>query len=278
MDRPLYLGTLTGTPCSSHPSATRFGGGLTAKVHAVARWLRLEQGVLTAGHSHLDAQAEMNNFSNPQWSFRYRGWVELLDFRETLREPTVRRAGWICARRPVRRRPVQGTGSYSGQDIGFRTRFFMRRDSPAAAAIDRQPRPRDSRFLRRRFGGKVRARDDAFDGLQFRADPRADVRLAGVLPSIEHRDFPIDELHWDARVTADTDGNVKRTPSGTSKSPRPRCGKLARAARGTHQPVSAAWKVRYRYDPGILTITAFRRIRNAEVAWQHRRHCRQTRC
>src|SRR2546430_16405422 len=37
----------------------------------------LEQGVLSAGHSHLDAQAEMNNFSNPQWSFRYRGWVDL---------------------------------------------------------------------------------------------------------------------------------------------------------------------------------------------------------
>src|SRR2546430_11271689 len=49
----------------------------------------LEQGVLSAGHSHLDAQVEMKNFSNPQWSFRYRGWVDLLDFRETLHEPTV---------------------------------------------------------------------------------------------------------------------------------------------------------------------------------------------
>src|SRR5260370_7431636 len=44
-----------------------------------------------------------------------------------------------------------------------------------------------------------------FDGLRFRADTHVqDVRLAAVLPSIEHRDFPIDKLHWDAVITADT--------------------------------------------------------------------------
>src|SRR5256885_17125782 len=47
-------------------------------------------------------------------------------------------------------------------------------------------------------GGKVTGRVTMrFDGSQFRAVTHVqDVRLAGVLPSIEHLDLPIDELAW----------------------------------------------------------------------------------
>src|SRR5437879_1329630 len=93
-----------------------------------------------------------------------------------------------------------------------------------------------------------------FDGLKFRADTHVqDVKLAAVLPAIEHRNFPIDELHWDARITADTvetwsgpfqhfeiaANTVWETPEQLAE---------------RHQPVSAAWKFRYRYDPNILTV------------------------
>jgi len=61
-------------------------------------------------------------------------------------------------------------------------------------------------FLALAFGGTVKGRVTMrFDGLKFRADTHVqDVQLAGVLPAIEHPGFPVDELHWDTLVSADT--------------------------------------------------------------------------
>src|SRR5258706_16351284 len=94
--------------------------GLTAKFTLWHDGFTLEQGVLSAGHSRLDAQAEMNGFSNPQWNFRYRGWVDLLDFGETLREPLVPTGrvdrggeGQIAGRQ------FKSNGGYSGQNIAL---------------------------------------------------------------------------------------------------------------------------------------------------------------
>src|SRR5260370_37692256 len=93
-----------------------------------------------------------------------------------------------------------------------------------------------------------------FDGLRFRADTHVrDVRLAGVLPSIEHRDFPIDELHWDARITADT----VETWSGPFQHFEISANTVWEPPEQTaehHQPVSARWKFRYRYDTNVLTL------------------------
>jgi translocation and assembly module TamB len=231
--------------------------GLSAKFTLWRDGFTLEQGVLSAGHSHLDAQAEMNSFSNPQWSFRYRGWVDLLDIRETLREPMVP-TGRVDVRGEGQFAGGQykGSGSYSTQNIalpyvvchatGLTSRGSYRIDNGGLEIPD---------FLAGAFGGRVTGRVTMrFDGLKFRADTHVqDVRLAGVLPSIEHRDFPIDELHWDARITADTvetwsgpfqhfeisANTVWETPEQTAEH---------------HQPVSAAWKFRYRYDPNVLTI------------------------
>src|SRR5260370_8979937 len=62
----------------------------------------------------------MNGFSNPQWNFRYRGWVDLLDFRETLREPMVP-TGRVDVRGEGHFAGGQfkGSGSYSGQNIAL---------------------------------------------------------------------------------------------------------------------------------------------------------------
>jgi translocation and assembly module TamB len=260
MERPLYLGKLDWhTMQFNSKRYAPLPVGLTAKFTVWRDGFTLEQGVLTAGHSHLDAQAEMNNFSNPQWSFRYRGWVDLLDFRETLREPTVP-TGRVDLRGEGQFAGGQfkGTGSYSGQDIALPYEVFHAKGltSRGSYGIDNRGFEVPD-FFAGAFGGRVTGRVTMrFDGLQFRADTHVqDVKLAGVLPSIEHRDFPIDELHWDARVTADTvetwsgpfrhfeisATTVWETPEQPAEH---------------HQPVSAAWKFRYRYDPGILTINS----------------------
>src|SRR5256886_12878083 len=121
VDHPLYVGNLDWRPMQS--TSNRYVPlpvSLSAKFTVWPDGFTLEQGVLSAGHSHLDAQAEMNNFSNPQWSFRYRGWVELVDFRETLREPTVP-TGRVDLRGEGRFTMDQfkGSGSYSGQNIAL---------------------------------------------------------------------------------------------------------------------------------------------------------------
>jgi len=260
MDRPLYLGNLDWhTMQFTSKRYAPLAVGLTAKFTLWRDGFTLEQGVLTAGHSHLDAQAEMNNFSNPQWSFRYRGWVELLDFRETLREPTVP-TGRVDLRGEGQFAGGQfkGTGSYSGQDIALPYEVFHAKGltSRGSYRIDNRGLEIPD-FFAGAFGGKVTGRVTMrFDGLQFRADTHVqDVRLAGVLPSIEHRDFPIDELHWDARVTADT----METWSGPFRHfeiSATTVWETPEQPAEHHQPVSAAWKFRYRYDPGILTITS----------------------
>src|SRR6266436_3823183 len=253
LEHPLYLGNLDWQTMQFTSKRYKpLPVGLTAKFTLWHDGFTLEQGVLSAGHSHLDAQAEMNGFSNPQWNFRYRGWVDLLDFRETLREPMVP-TGRVDVRGEGQ---FKGNGNYSGQNIalpyeifhatGLTSRGSYRIDNGGLEIPD---------FLAGAFGGRVTGRVTMrFDGLKFRADTHVqDAKLAGVLPAIEHRNFPIDELHWDARITADTvetwsgpfehfeiaANTVWETPEQLAEH---------------HQPVSAAWKFRYRYDPNILTV------------------------
>src|SRR6266851_598331 len=69
LDHPLYLGNLdwqTTQFTSMHNAPLQVG--LAAKFTLWRDGFMLEQGVFSAGRSHLDAQAEMNGFSDPQWS------------------------------------------------------------------------------------------------------------------------------------------------------------------------------------------------------------------
>ena len=257
-EHPLYLGNMDWHAMEfTSKRYVPLAVGVSAKFTLWREGFTLEQGVLTAGRSHLDAQAEMNNFAKPEWSFRYRGWVDLLDIRETLREPMVP-TGRVDLRGEGQFAGGQfkGSGSYSGQNIalpyddfhttGLTSRGSYRIDNRGLEVPD---------FFAGAFGGSVTGRVTMrFDGLQFRADTHVqNVRLAGVLPAIEHRGFPIDELHWDAMMTADTvetwSGPFQHFEiSVTTVWDTPE--HLAER----HQPVTAAWKFRYRYDPNILAI------------------------
>ena len=258
LEHPLYLGNLDWHTVQF--ASKRYGPlpvSVSAKFTLWRDGFAIEQGVLTAGRSHLDAQAEMNNFAKPEWSFRYRGWVDLLDIRETLREPMVP-TGRVDLRGEGQFAGGQfkGSGSYSGQNIalpyddfhatGLTSRGSFRIDNHGLEIPD---------FFAGAFGGSVTGRVTLrFDGLQFRADTRVrNVRLAGVLPAIEHHGFPIDELHWDAMMTADT----VETWSGPFQHFEISVTTVWDAPEHVadrHQPVTAAWKFRYRYDPNILAI------------------------
>ena len=258
LEHPLYLGTLDWQTLQF--TSKRYAPlpvGLMAKFTLSRDGFTLEQGIFTAGHSHLDAQAEMSNFADPRWNFRYRGWVELLDIRDTLREPMVP-TGHVDVRGEGQfvSGQYKGNGSYAGDKIalpydvfhttGLTSRGSYRIDNRGLEVPD---------FFAGAFGGKVTGRITMrFDGLKFRADTHVqDASLAGVMPAIEHRDFPIDELHWDARISGDTvetwSGPFQHFEIAVKtvwESPE----KPAEH----HQPVNAAWKFSYRYDPNILAI------------------------
>src|SRR6267143_2858527 len=150
----------------------------------------------------------------------------------------------------------KGSGSYSGQNIalpyddfhasGLTSRGSYRIDNAGLEVPN---------FFAGAFGGSVTGRITMrFDGLQFRADTHVqNARLAGVLPAIEHRGFPIDELHWDAMITADTVETWNGPFQHFEIAVKTVWDRPEQPA-SHHQPVTAAWKFRYRYDPNLLTI------------------------
>src|ERR1041384_4825981 len=93
----------------------------------------IEQGQFGVGTSKFDLQAEMSDFNTPQWKYRYRGWMNLADFRKTLRAPMtpsgkvdLRGEGTFAGGE------LKGTGNYSGLEIVLTYDIFhqagLRRD------------------------------------------------------------------------------------------------------------------------------------------------------
>jgi translocation and assembly module TamB len=259
-EHPLYLGNLewqgirfTGQRMVPVPA------NLTAKFTLWREGFTLEQGVLSAGRSHLDAQAEMSDFTKPKWSFRYRGWVELLDLRETFRSPLtptghvdVRGEGTFADGQ------YKGTGGYAGRDIHLSYDIFH-----AAGLTSRGSYSINNDglvvpdFRTDIFGGTVKGKVTLrFAGVQFRADTHIEnVGLAGVFSAIEHPGFPIDELHWDALLSGDTietwSNAFEHFELGGRMSWTP--GEVLAAG---HLPVNASWQLHYRYDSGVFAISA----------------------
>jgi len=259
-DRPLYLGNLEWQTVElSEKRYLPVPVGLSAKFTLSRDGFTLEQGVLRAGHSRLDAQADLSDFSSPKWSFRYRGWLEVGDIRETLRDTFVP-FGHVDLRGEgqLAQGKFKGSGSYSARDValtfedfhcgGLTSRGSYRFDNAGVEIPD---------FLAGAFDGRVTGRITvALDSWQFRAVTRVEgVRLAPVLPCIEHRDFPIDELHWDALVSADTVETWTRNFKHFEISGKSTWSDPVQLAE-RHQPIRGSWQFRYLFDPDKLFITA----------------------
>jgi translocation and assembly module TamB len=259
-EHPLYLGNLEWQDIRfTAQRMVPVPANLSAKFTVWREGFTLEQGVLSAGRSHVDAQAEMSDFAKPKWSFRYRGWLELLDLRETFRSPLTP-TGHVDVRGEGTFADgiYKGTGGYAGRDIhlsydifhaaGLTSRGSYNINNDGVVVPD---------FLAEAFGGTVKGKVALrFEGVQFRADTHIqDVRLAQLFPSIEHSGFPIDELDWDALMTGDTTetwthafehfeigGKINWLPGNT-------------LAAG-HVPVTGDWQIHYRYDSGVFAISA----------------------
>lgn len=255
----LYLGTLEWQ--SLQFTAKRF---LPAPVSVSARFtlspdgFAVEQAVVNLGRSRFDLQAEMLDFSSPKWTFRYRGWFNLLDYREIMRSPhtpggrvDVHGEGSFAAGQ------VRSTGQFAAQDVTLTYYpIFHAAGLTSRGAFRVNNQGVDfSHFTAEAFGGTVEGQATMhFQGTRFRAVTRLqEIRLASVLPAVSHRGFPLDQLHWDALVS----GNTVETWTGAFQHFEV-SGRVAWSAPGAvaaaHVPVTGNWDFSYRYDPQILEI------------------------
>jgi len=259
-EHPLYLGNLEWH--SVEFDSKRYlplPVGVTAKFTIWRNGFALEQGVLNAGHSRIDAQAEMTDFAVPKWDYRYRGWVELVDFRDTLRNPKIP-VGRVDLHGEGRLADgqVKGSGTYSTEDIALSYEIFHAKGLTSRGSYRMDPAGLEiPDFFAGAFRGTVSGRVKMlWEGWKFRAETHvANVQLAPVLPSIEHRNFPVNELHWDARISADsveTWTGPFRNFEVSAKSVWDYPDPLA----AQHQPVRGSWQLHYRYDPNTLFISA----------------------
>jgi translocation and assembly module TamB len=257
-DHPLYLGKLDWQ--SVYFTALRFVPlpvDLEAKFTLWRYGITLEQGIVSAGRSHVDAQGDMQNFTEPKWTFRYRGWVDLFDVREMTREPLVP-TGVVDVRGQgaLEKGVYKGSGDYFGESIvlpyvqfhtpGLTSRGNYLIDNEGLVVPD---------FYAGAFGGSVTGKVTMrFSDSRFRAETHAEnIRLGRVLPAAEETVFPVDELHWDAILTADTIENWTGPFShfdikGTTHWEPP-----TEVAPG-HVPITADWQFGWIADPNILTI------------------------
>ena len=217
----------------------------------------IEQGQFSIGTSRLDLEAEMSDFRAPQWKYRYRAWLNLADFRKTLRAPLTP-TGKVDARGEgtYAGGALAGTGNYTASEIdlsydifrqgGLRSTGHYRLDKNGIDIPD---------FAAFAFGGSVKGRVTMkLPGLEFRAQTRVDgIRVAELLPAIDHRGFPIDRLHWDSVLSADTVETWKGAFEHFEVAGQSTWAPPEETATG-HIPVTALWKFVYQQDSGVFTL------------------------
>jgi translocation and assembly module TamB len=230
---------------------------VSAKFTLSRTGLALEQGIVDAARSHLDLQAEIPDLSTAAGKYRYRGWLDLLDVREAFRTPEVplgkvelRGAGNFSDGN------ILGNGSFAGDNI---TLSFA--DFHSANLIARSSYVLDTKgiilpdFTAYALGGNLKGRVNMrYQGLKFRADTKLEnIRLSQVAPAIDHAGFPVDQLHWDSVLSADTVETWRENfkdfeVAGQMHWEEPE------TVRAGHLPVNGDWKLRYRYTSNTLEL------------------------
>ena len=260
-EHPLYLGNLD---WDSIQLARRrdfpLPANLSAKFSASRDRFTVEQAVVDVGRSHLDLQAETKNFESPDWSYRYRAWLDLLDIREAFRTPEV-----PLGRIDLRGQGTLASGIFNGQGEFAADNIVLSFDDFHSANLTTRSSYRLEPdgvvlpdFATYGLGGSVKGRITMkYDGLKFRGETRVQgIRLGAVTPAIDHTGFPIDSLHWDAVIYADTVETWHDNFRDFDISARMRWDEPDETMPG-HVPVTSETVLRYRYTPNSLELSQF---------------------
>jgi len=260
-EHPLYLGTLDWDSIQfARRRDVPLPANVSAKFSASSDAFTVEQAIVDVGRSHVDLQAMTRNFESPDWTYRYRAWLDLLDIREAFRTPEVplgridlRGEGTLASG------TIKGNGEFAADNIVLSFEDFHSANLTSRSSYQLEP---DGvvlpDFAAYALGGSVKGRITMkYDGLKFRADTRVQgVRLAAVTPAIDHTGFPIDSLHWDSVIYADTVETWHDNFRDFDISARMRWDEPDETAPG-HIPVTSEAVLRYRYTPNSLELSQF---------------------
>jgi translocation and assembly module TamB len=257
-EHALYLGTLQWESVElARRRDVPVPANVSAKFSLGPGGFAVEQGVLDLGRSHVDLQAQAKDPSAGNWTYRYRGWLDLLDLREAFRTPEIP-LGRIDLRGEgsLADGKLEGKGSYAADNVklSFEDFHAANLSSRSSYVLDPQGVVLPD-FAAYALGGSVQGRINMrFDGLKFRAETRLqDMRLSLVAPAIDHAGFPVDKLHWDAVISADTVETWHDNFRDFDITARMHWNEPEKLAAG-HVPVAGDWKLRYRYEPDILDL------------------------
>ncbi|HTQ96907.1 MAG TPA: translocation/assembly module TamB domain-containing protein [Candidatus Acidoferrum sp.] len=258
-ENPIYLGALDWQSLElARRRDVPVPGNINAKFTLKRDGFTVEQAVVDVGRSHVDLQAETKDFAAPFWSYKYRAWLDLLDLREIFRTPEVP-LGRVDMRGEgtIDHGAILGKGNFAGDNItlGFIDFHSANLSSRSSYVLDAKGVVLPD-FAAYALGGSVKGRINMrYEGLLFRAETKLQgVRLSSVTPAIDHEGFPIDQLHWDSVISADTvetwrENFLDFDVAGTMHWDAP-----DNLAEG-HMPVTGDWKLHYKYEPNTLQIT-----------------------
>ena len=259
--RPLYIGTLDWDSIElARRRDVPIPANVSGKFSLSPDGFTVEQAIVDVGRSHFDLQAQTKNLESPDWTYRYRGWLDLLDIREAFRTPEVP-LGRIDLRGEgtLNSGKISGKGNFAGDNIalGFEDFHAANLSSRSSYILDSDGVVLPD-FAAYAMGGSVKGRVTMkFDGLKFRAETKVQgVRLGEVTPAIDHAGFPIDSLHWDSVITADTVETWHDNFREFDISARMHWDVPDQVLPG-HMPVTSEAALRYRYGVDTLQIDLF---------------------
>lgn len=205
---PLYLGQLSWQRFTF--TARRylpFAADLSMKFTFAADLFHVEQLQLKLPHSNFDVQADVEHFSAPTISFRYRGWLDLADVRTIFRKPNVPGGNVdFTGEGRYSGGDWQGSGHYSARDINLPYEWFHRggissRGTYHIAHGELNVPDFEAHALDGNLQGRVNL---IFKGLQFRVESHATgMNLAAVLAAVGNRNFPVETFHWRGAMSVD---------------------------------------------------------------------------
>jgi translocation and assembly module TamB len=257
-EKPIYVGTLDWQSIElGRRRDVPVPANVNARFSLSSSGFAVEQSVIDIGRSHVDLQAETTDLASPLWNYRYRAWLDLLDIREIFRTPEVP-LGRIDLRGEgkLENGNIYGKGSFAGDNITLSFLDFHSANLSARSSYVLDPKGVVlSDFAAYALGGNVKGKITmTFDRLLFRGETRVQgVRLSAVTPAIDHAGFPIDSLHWDAVINADTVETWRENFKDFDISAKMRWDEPEDLLAG-HVPVTADWQLRYRTSTSRLEL------------------------
>jgi translocation and assembly module TamB len=159
-------------------------------------------------HTSVNARAEIRSFQPLDADFHYRGLLSLPDLRLIMRKPEMPGGSVdFAGSATYAQHKLQMDGDYHARGLAFAYSWFHAKDIESWGDIV----VADSRlhmpvFHAKALGGTLQGKLDMnFKGLAFRTVSKVTgASLAAVLAAVHNPSLPVNTLHWDGNLEADT--------------------------------------------------------------------------